>query len=105
METKTTTATTPMETAKGFFPTTKIGFFLRWRLTHDSDYSDGDKKVFSHEGVFPKIKRQRFFPNRRLGFSKNKKAGVRPYKKKVFFPTTRLGFSYKTQGKGWRILR
>merc|ERR1712237_183762 len=49
------------------------------------------------EWVFPKIKRQRFFPNRRLGFSKNKKAGARPYKKKVFSQQTRLGFSYKAR--------
>merc|ERR1712074_65316 len=59
-------------------------------------------KVFSPNHRTPvgffQNKKATVFPNRRLGFSQNKKGAT--LKEKGFFPTTRLGFSYKKQGKG-----
>merc|ERR1712237_11253 len=76
------------------------------------------QKVFSHEWVFPKIKRQRFFPqttgrrwgfskikrqrffpNRRLGFSKIKRQGCDP-KRKRFFPNYKIGFFLQKARQG-----
>ena len=82
METTTTIATTPMKTEKVFSQKQNWVFPKTTKATNNKIATPR----WRQEGFFPNgfFQNKRFFPNRRLGFSKNKKARARPQKKKVF---------------------